>query len=305
MFLDEADVSDTTLTNYSRILYSWEKWLILNGIPWQQARRPHVIRYKKQLYDNGLSPLTVNTYLTVLRKFYQWTEINEYFKDIATSIRGFKRYTGFRKKPLMEPQVHQLIKAIDTATVTGWRNYCIIRLMILAGLRTIEVSRLNVGDFYNNGTRGVDVLGKGRTEKTFIPIGSDLVYEINQYLKNRKHLKPEDPLFTSESNHNRGFRIQPASISRIVKKSLRDIGITSKEYSAHSLRHTTAIRLIMAKKSLFEVQSFLRHTDTNMTRNYLRFLEDMERRNAKWIDEMTKKTPRKVFKTKTEKKSEH
>jgi site-specific recombinase XerD len=76
---------------------------------------------------------------------------------------------------------------------------------------------------------------------------TDKTYQsIRQYLQIRGKVKTGDPLFISDSNNSKGKRLTTKTISFIVKEGLRTIGLDGHEFTAHSLRHTTAERLIDA-----------------------------------------------------------
>ena len=68
-----------------------------------------------------------------------------------------------------------------------------------------------------------------------------------------------EPLFTSRSNNSKGKKLTTRSISYIVKQGLKSIGLHDNCYTAHSLRHTTAVSILRAGGSLEKVQFTLRH----------------------------------------------
>ena len=69
---------------------------------------------------------------------------------------------------------------------------------------------------------------------------SKFYYCLPYYLKTRKGVKQNEPLFITDGKGHRGERLSTRSIQDVCKQSLRAIGLDSHEYSAHSLRHTTA-----------------------------------------------------------------
>lgn len=284
-FLSEQDVNEATRKNYHNTLMAWVTWLTVNGISWGEVRKPHVIRYKNELYEKGRSPLYINTCLSIFRKFYRYLDDAGLYPDIASGVKGHKLYHGFRKRPLTPEQVDMLLSSIDTETKTGKREHLIIRMMVTSGLRSVEVSRLDIGDFTDGSIPGLRILGKGRKEKTFVRISRDVADELRGYIGRRMD-KIFDPVFIVSEGQLRECRVTPKYIGIFIKARMKKAGLDDKLLSAHSLRHTTAVMMINQGASLYDVQSQLRHTDANMTRNYLRFIEEEKRHQLEWVDKL-------------------
>jgi integrase/recombinase XerC len=142
--------------------------------------------------------------------------------------------------------------------------------MVTGGLRTIEVSRANIGDL--TVVRGSTVLyiqGKGRDEKSeFIKVAAPVEAAIRASLKDRQKADKDSPFFCSSSNNSNGERLTTRSISGIIKKTLINAGFNSDKLTAHSLRHTAVTLALLAGRNLDEVQQFARHADISSTQIY-------------------------------------
>ena len=55
-----------------------------------------------------LSPLTIGSYLTAVRRFYAWTESAMLYPDIARSVRPPRGKKGFKKMHLNEDEASEL-----------------------------------------------------------------------------------------------------------------------------------------------------------------------------------------------------
>ena len=126
------------------------------------------------------------------------------------------------------------------------------------------------------------IQGKGRDEKDNFVILTDKVYQpIVRYLATRGKLSGSEPLFTSTSNNSRGDRLTTRSISGMAKEGLRAIGLDEKVYTAHSLRHTTAVNILRAGGSMEQVQDTLRHANINTSQIYTATVkEEMRLKNS-------------------------
>lgn len=275
-FLDDQDIGENSKNVYRRVLNLFFNDMVTHGLGFQEIKRPDVIRWKNDLIDQKKSALTINLYLAIIRTFYNWTEINDIHQNIAGGIKNPRKYIGFKKKPLTRDQVEELMKSINTDTMNGKRDMAIISLMLLAGLRTVEVSRIDYGDMqYQEGMLGIVIQGKGKKIKdTFIKLMESTFEYIQAYLVQRGDIRDEDPMFISHGPRNNKGRLSAWGIGDIIKKRLKDIGLDDRHYTAHSFRHTCAIMALEVGVSLEEVSRKLRHTSIATTQIYTRYMEE-------------------------------
>jgi integrase/recombinase XerD len=131
-----------------------------------------------------MSSLTVGSYITSVRRFYEWTEANKYYPNVAKGIKTPKRRQQFKKQPLLPSQATALLSYYQDKAL---RDYAIITLLLRTGLRTIEIIRANVEDItYKGSQRVLLVQGKGRDERDNFVLLTDKAYQpIAQYLDTR------------------------------------------------------------------------------------------------------------------------
>jgi integrase/recombinase XerC/integrase/recombinase XerD len=222
-----------------------------------------------------MSSLTVGSYITSVRRFYEWTEANKYYPNVAKGVKTPKRKQQFKKQPLLPAQATALLNFYQDKAL---RDYAIISLLLRTGLRTIEVIRASVEDITFKGSQRVLLIqGKGRDEKDNFVVLTDKTYQpIADYLATRSSIA-SGPLFTSTSNNSKGDRLTTRSISYIAKEGLKAIGLDERSFTAHSLRHTTAVNILRAGGSLETAQFTLRHSNPATTQIYTATLEEERR----------------------------
>jgi len=266
-FIASQDVRTSSKALYSRTLKQYFDWLQRTEIHIQDVTRVEILRYKQEQLDSGLSPLTVGSYLTVVRKFYEWAEGNKYYPNVAKGIKTPHRKQQFRKQALTQSQSKELLEYYQKRAK---RDYAIINLLLRTGLRTIEAIRANVEDItFKGGKRVLLVHGKGRDEKdNFVILTDKANLSIADYLSSRGRIRSGEPLFTSTSNNSKGERLTTRTVSYIAKEGLKAIGLDGKEYTAHSLRHTTAVNILRQGGSIEDAQGVLRHTTPATTQIY-------------------------------------
>jgi len=279
-FVSSQDVTPSSRRTYLRSVRQFFRWVESKGYPLASLTRVEVLQYREELLAKGMSSLSVGGYLTSVRRFYAWAEGEKVYPNIARDIKGPKRKQQFRKQALTAAKAKELLSYQDGQDL---RDHAILNLLLRTGLRTIEVVRANVEDITSKaGTRVLLVHGKGRSEKDAFVIVTDTAYQpIADYLATRGKVKAGEPLFTSASNNSKGGRLTTRTVSGIAKHGLRSVGLDSREYTAHSLRHTTAVTIMRAGGSIEDTQHVLRHSSPATTQIYTATIkEELRLRNS-------------------------
>lgn len=305
-FALDQDVVESSRELYVRTLRLFMNWLGEKGCALSQVDRSVIIQYKEDGLAKGLSGLTVGSYLTTVRKFYEWAEANKLYPNVARGVKSPRRKRQFRRQPLTAQQGKDLltntaptvestgqVATADQEYILTFRDHAIANLLLRTGLRTIELIRADVGDIaMKAGKRILKIQGKGRDEKDNFVILTDKAYSpIATYLKQRAaatsrkpcqrpsvaRLDPQEPLFVSHSNNNRGGRLTTRTIRQVAKEQLREIGIDSPEYTAHSFRHSTAVNILLNGGTIEEAQGVLRHASPATTQIYTHTVDEQMR----------------------------
>ena len=273
MFIAGQDVKESSRSLYTRTISQYFLWIEKTGRRLNSLTREDILEYKDYLLSDGLSALTISSYLVVVRKFYEWAESLKIYPNIARGIKTPRRKQAFKKQHLPETKSRELLDYYRTKSL---RDYAIVNLLLRTGLRTIEVVRADIGDITFKGDKRVLLIwGKGHTEKDSFVVLTDKTYlPIREYLSTRKGAKSGDPLFTSNSRHNLGERLTTRTISGLCKEGLKGIGLDGREFTAHSLRHTTAVEILKNGGEITDVQRVLRHTSPVTSQIYTESIEE-------------------------------
>ena len=273
-FFDYVDRTPQTERTYKLALDRFKKWLDENNIIAPQ--RDDIKLYRNYLLAN-YKPTTVQMYMQTLRKFFRWTAICGYYKDVADNVHTNAPVSDIHKRDaLTDTQVQELLAVSDEPQRTELRNKAIMKLALNVGLRVCEIVRADIGDLQEReGQMGIYIHGKKRAGKyEHLPISIAAERAIRQYLATRPVCDNNAPMFASENHATQGARLTTRSVSRIVKDEMRKVGINSPRLTAHSIRHTAitmaAEELIKAgdPQALQKVQQFARHTKLDTTLIY-------------------------------------
>ncbi|WP_051412054.1 tyrosine-type recombinase/integrase [Halonatronum saccharophilum] len=280
-FIAAQDVAKSSRQIYQRELRQFINWLestdrieTLNSLA-----REDILQYKRDLIKSQMSSYTISSYITVVRKFFQWLESEKIYPNITQNIKGMKKPKGHKKNCLTVDQIREALNSINREDLNGKRNYAIFNLLVRTGLRTVEVARVNVGDIRQKSDQAVlYIQGKGRDQKDdFVILTKEALKPIRDYLAARGDIIGEqEPLFISHSNRNYGKGLTTRSIRRVIKGILKEIGLNTTRYSAHSLRHTAITLAIKGGASLQQTQAMARHSDPKTTMIYYHNLNRVE-----------------------------
>jgi len=275
-FIEAQDIKPNSKQLYRRTLKQYFNWIDRKGYSLSNVARPQIIEYKEDLLNSGKSSLTTGSYITAVKLFYEWTEANKYYPNVAKGVGSPKRKQQFRKQPLLPSQATELLNYYQSKTL---RDYAIVSLLLRTGLRTIELIRANVEDIVFKGSQRVLLIqGKGRDERDNFVVLTDKTFKpIEEYLKTRETTIGSSPLFISSSNNNKGEGLTTRTISYIAKEGLKAIGLNDKSFTAHSLRHSTAVNILRAGGSLETAQFTLRHSNPATTQIYTATLNEERR----------------------------
>jgi integrase/recombinase XerD len=224
--------------------------------------------FVQYLKDNQYSAFTINLYLSAVKQLSAWCirrrdilhlteeQLNA-LRDID-DVRGLAIERTFYKDSLEADERQQVLGDVETI-----RDRAVLVLLALEGLRTVELTRLKLGDL-DFGRHQLKVLGKGKSTRKVIKFFVGCRTVLQTYLEetNRWPIaqgRQGDYLFDDLKTHQ---------IRYIVDKQLKKYGLKRTGMSAHSLRHTVGQLLLEEGVSLEHVQQHLRHETIETTQFY-------------------------------------
>ncbi|MCA1678892.1 MAG: site-specific integrase [Actinobacteria bacterium] len=169
---------------------------------------------------------------------------------------------------LTEPEVDALLAACDQTTWTGRRDHAMFALTIQTGLRISELAALTCEDITLSTGANVHCVGKGRKERR-----TPLVPATRKVLKawqKERDGAPTDPLFpTTTAGHLSRDAIE-RRLARHLAVAAEDCpSLKTKHVTMHTLRHTAAMRLLLAGNDVTVIALWLGHEQISTTNIYL------------------------------------
>ncbi|EPR75458.1 putative integrase/recombinase [Leifsonia rubra CMS 76R] len=277
--ISQRQVSSHTIASYRdtfRLLFTFVSKRIgkqPSQLEFQDLDAPLVAAFLDYLQtDRNNSIRTRNTRLAAIRSFFRYAALQH--PEYADSIRRVlaippKRFERNLVTYLTEVEVDALLNACDRRSWTGRRDYAMLVLAIQTGLRISEITGLTCGDLtLRSPGAHVHCLGKGRKER-ITPLLPSIIAVLQVWCDERQG-DPLDPLFPTST----GKPLSRDAVERriklyVVKAATECSSLKSKRVSAHTLRHTAAMRLLLSDVDITVIALWLGHEQVATTQIYL------------------------------------
>jgi integrase/recombinase XerD len=221
--------------------------------------------------DRGNSPRTRNARLAAIHSMFAYAALRhpEHAEAIARVLAiPAKRFGKALVTWLTEEEVDALLAAPDKATWAGRRDHAMIALAAQTGLRISELTGLTPGDIHLGAGPHVSCHGKGRKER-ITPLARPVITVLRAWITERS-ASPDQPLFPNRT----GGRLSRDAIEKRLAQHLATAegqcpSLKAKHVTAHTLRHTTAMRLLHAGVDTSVIALWLGHEQADTTQIYL------------------------------------
>jgi integrase/recombinase XerD len=239
----------------------------------------------------GNSPRTRNARLAAVRSLFSYAALRhpEHADSIARVLAiPAKKFDKALVTWLTEPEVNALLAAPDKTTWAGRRDHAMLALAAQTGLRVSELTGLTCGDVHLGAGPHVSCHGKGRKQR-ITPLTKNTITVLRAWLAGRHH-DPGQPLFPNRT----GGRLSRDAVEKrlaqhVTTASAARPSLAAKHVTAHTLRHTAAMRLLHAGVDTSVIALWMGHEQADTTQIYLHAdLELKEKALAKTTPANTK-----------------
>lgn len=265
------DYSKVTVEHYVKQSERFMDYLISQGInDCHEITLPVINSYIRTLA--GYTYKTVEQNICSIRTFLRYLlEAGILKTDLASKTPMVQARKQTRIPSVWtKEELNILIKAIDRGNPKGKRDYAIILLACVLGLRVTDIKNLTFDCFHWEEKKLIFIQSKTR-EAVTLPIPAEVGWAVIDYLKYGRpkvdssiifvrHLAPFLPF--SEGDH----------LTQIIRDYMRiaHLPTLKKRRGMHSLRHTAASRMLEQNTPLAIISDILGHADTDSTLIYLK-----------------------------------
>jgi integrase/recombinase XerC len=267
--LARENASEHTLRSYETELVQFVEYVTPKGgaAPDISAIDHLLIReWMADLYDRGLSPVSIRRKLAALRSFFRFLQRAGVVEKNAAKLVSTPKMPKSLPRVMTAEHVSTLLestadKAESLARPHPSRDVAMLELLYGTGIRVSELVGLNM-QHLDLAECWILVRGKGRKERQ-VPLGSKAAEAVEKYLADRQPAADERGIFL---NH-RGRRLSDRAVRMIVKLySAAILGDSS--IHPHSFRHSYATHLLADGADLRSIQELLGHAQLSTTQKY-------------------------------------
>ena len=258
-FITYLDVNEETLRCYKEGIKKFLQYL--QNIEVKYPTRNDIRNFREYLAKEK-SIYTVNSYLTALRRFFDYLEDNNLYENITKSVKSMKASSVPIKQTLSEEECRKIYKSL-----TDKREKLIFSLAVSTGLRANEIALAKIENIkLYNGEVVLFVKCKKRDDESeYVKLSEEVLNDLNNYIENRTN----GYIFVSTSNNNNGGGLTNTSIRSIVKGIFRRFGYDEKGFSCHSLRRTMATISYNSGADIVAIQQVLHQKSLSTTKRYI------------------------------------
>jgi len=228
----------------------------------QTVAPAEVGNFVESMQRNGRAPSTVRRRLSAVRRFYDWMvaqgEIENnpartYRLDLSEPSRASASDVTVRT--LSRSETEQLVRAAREAGESAARDRALILTVVYGALRRAEVAAMDVEHVRPLGRHWVIDLPSGEAWSSAYVKVPGLVVDAIDAVQSAYDID-EGAIWRSLSNRNRGDRMTPDAIYKVVQRTADRAGIANVDVD--TLRHTGLRLAVEAGASLQQVQAHAR-----------------------------------------------
>ena len=242
-------------------------WMDEWGILLESVGFADIDRAVARWHARGCSRLTIRGYVQRLRSFLRFAEHRGWCAPgLADGIMPPRFHPGEAvPKGLNRDEVLRLLKTSEGDRPTDVRDRAILMVLIAYGLRSAEVTGLQLDDLDLAG----EILRVRRPKQGRLhhyPLSRGIGQVIVRYITEVRPRRPERALFLTLTAPIRP--LGRAAIYGVVRTRLDRIGVTGKRRGPHALRHAAAQYLLDHGLSFKEIGDYLGHRSISSTAVY-------------------------------------
>jgi len=215
----------------------------------------------------GLAKTTVREGCGVLRVFLRYAHREGVLRrDLSGTVEWPQAYRlATIPRSISWADVERVLAGVDRRTPCGKRDYAILLLLVVYGLRGREVAALTLDDIDWRRER-LAVPERKAGHSTAFPLSPPVGQAIVDYLRNGRPDTTDRHVFFRAVAPRRP--LGAAAVSACARSYLLKAGIDVPRPGSHTLRHTCVQRLVDAEFSLKEIGDFVGHRSAASTEIY-------------------------------------
>lgn len=222
-----------------------------------------IMSYSENLKKEGCANSSIARSIVSIRNYYKYLIKNDFAENDPTTYFSMPKIKRNIPQILSIEEVDELLNQPEESTTKGCRDKAMLELMYATGIKVSELLSLTTYDI------NLELLyircNNGKKNERIIPIGTQAVRCITQYLKIRSiiNLNNLSLLFLNI----KGDKMTRQGFWKIIKEYSKKTNI-KKTINSYTLRHSFAVHLLQNGAGIASVQELLGHNSMATTQIY-------------------------------------
>ncbi len=270
-FIASDDFHPNTAGDLEWVARRYFYWLWWNDIKDVGLANQEIIQ--KYLHNclEEMKPASVYNVHLYLKKLYLFLFERGYTDSSYAEFFAFKICRESKLYPAADDKmVNAILNVIDTQTITGKRDYAIILLGYVLGMRSIDIARLKLSEIH--WANGEIRFTQKKTGKTIVlPLTTDVGEALQDYILHGRPKTDYEEVFIRALPPYLPFK-DPFCINSQFGVYCKRAGIERKAGDGlgfHSLRRAAGKRMVTSGTTINTVAQILGHTSIESTKKYI------------------------------------
>ncbi len=256
---------DKTKRSIRKIAMPYMKWLQSEGYDSFERVTDMVIRSYMIDFSSRATLSSVDAIRRGLKKFHRFL----YKAKITTN--SFEKVLTFSTPPehkIIRPvpniDIAAVLSVIDRTTVKGKRDYAIILLAVVLGLRAVDITELQFSEI--DWVNGEIKITQEKTQKTLaLPLTKDVGLALQDYILNGRPISDEPYIFLTIRNPL--AKMSTSNPYEIFKGYQKIAGVQGGTF--HGLRRALGTNMVIEGIPVTTVAQVLGHSSIEPTKQYI------------------------------------
>lgn len=206
-----------------------------------------------------------------LKKLYRYLAENEHATNTYEGLFSFRVSRETRMFPAIpQDDIAAILGMIDRSLPKGRRDYAIILLGVVIGLRAIDITRLKLTNIdWKNGE--IHIVQSKTGNSLTLPLTKDVGEAIQAYILHGRQKSESDEVFLRVRAPFQGFA-DGIAIENIYDSYRKKAGLSRKPFDGkgfHALRRSMGLNMVVSGIPITTVAQVLGDKNINSTKKYI------------------------------------
>jgi integrase/recombinase XerD len=264
---EERGLRPASVRSYRHHLDRFEAYLARVGAGVHELSPALLAAFVTERAGLGLAKTTVREGCGVLRVFLRYAcREGVLHRDLSDTVEWPQAYRlSTIPRSITWAEVERVLAGVDRRTPCGKRDYAILLLLVIYGLRSREVAALTLDDIDWRRER-LAVPERKAGHSTAFPLSPPVGEAIVEYLRHGRPSTSDRHVFIRAMAPIKP--LSAAALSACARRHLLNAGVDVPRPGSHTLRHTCVQRLVDAEFSLKDIGDFVGHRSAASTEVY-------------------------------------